>query len=334
MRNIILITVWLVAYLCMINFSFMLISASDTASNIIGILLLVATIVITIKTQCLTKLKFKNIMKKFFMMAVIAMCSAMFSSCGYERIDAGYEGIKVNLYGSNKGVDDVSLVTGAIWYNPFTTSVYEYPTFVNTVDYEPFTVNAKDGSVFTVDPTISLKLIDGKSPEVFKKYRKDRLEDVINTTLYNFTKNAFRIQLNNYTTDEIVSKREEFERAIEDQLSKELFAENFQLTQLTSGLQYPESLVKSINAKNAAIQNALRAENEVKTIEAEAKKRVAQAHGEAEALRVKGDAEAEYNRKLSASLSDLIVKQRMIDKWDGKLPVYGQVPTLFNNVTK
>nr|DAX00591.1 MAG TPA: hypothetical protein [Bacteriophage sp.] len=28
------------------------------------------------------------------------------------EIDAGYEGIKVNLYGDGKGVDDVSLVTG------------------------------------------------------------------------------------------------------------------------------------------------------------------------------------------------------------------------------
>ena len=71
------------------------------------------------------------------------------SSCGYERIDAGYEGIKVNLYGDGKGVDDVSLVTGAVWYNPVTTAVYEYPTFVQTVDYPPFSINAKDGSSFT-----------------------------------------------------------------------------------------------------------------------------------------------------------------------------------------
>lgn len=132
------------------------------------------------------------------------------SSCGYERIDAGYEGIKVNLYGDGKGVDDVSLVTGAVWYNPVTTAVYEYPTFVQTVDYPPFSINAKDGSSFTVDPTISLKIVDGKSPEVFKKYRKEDIVEVINTTLYNYVKNAFRIQLNNYTTDELVSKREEF----------------------------------------------------------------------------------------------------------------------------
>ena len=82
--------------------------------------------------------------------------------------------IKVNLYGDGKGVDDVSLVTGAVWYNPVTTAVYEYPTFVQTVDYPPFSINAKDGSSFTVDPTISLKIVDGKSPEVFKKYSSQR----------------------------------------------------------------------------------------------------------------------------------------------------------------
>ena len=250
---------------------------------------------------------------------ILCVLTLVLSSCGYERIDAGYEGIKVNLYGDGKGVDDVSLVTGAVWYNPVTTAVYEYPTFVQTVDYPPFSINAKDGSSFTVDPTISLKIVDGKSPEVFKKYRKEDIVEVINTTLYNYVKNAFRIQLNNYTTDELVSKREEFEKSIEDRLSKELLAENFQLEQMTSGLQYPQTLVNSIDAKNAAIQQALKAENEVKTIEAEA-------------LKIKGDAEAEYNRKISASLSVLIVQQDMIKKWDGKLPTYGQVPTLFKDV--
>ena len=173
-----------------------------------------------------------------------------------------------------------------------------------------------------VDPTISLKIVDGKSPEVFKKYRKENITEVINTTLYNYVKNAFRIQLNQYTTDELVSKREEFERAIEERLSKELQAENFQLEQMTSGLQYPESLVQSINMKNAAIQQAQQARNEVLKIEAEAQKKVAAAQGEAEALRIKGDAEAEYNRKIAASLSSLIIQQEMIKRWDGKTPVF------------
>ncbi len=269
---------------------------------------------------------------KALLFTFIVMISMMFTSCGYERIDAGYEGIKVNLYGDDKGVDDITLVTGAVWYNPITTAVYEYPTFVQTVDYAPFSINAKDGSSFTVDPTISLKIVDGKSAEVFKKYRKEDITEVINTTLYNYVRNAFRIQLNNYTTDELVSKREEFEKAIEERLSTELLAENFKLEQMTSGLQYPQTLVNAIDAKNAAVQEAQKAQNEVLKIKAEAEKKIAAANGEAQALKIKGDAEAEYNRKIAASLSTLIVQQMMLDKWDGKLPVYGTMPTLFKDI--
>ena len=269
---------------------------------------------------------------KVLLFTFMVMISMMFTSCGYERIDAGYEGIKVNLYGDDKGVDDITLVTGAVWYNTITTAVYEYPTFVQTVDYAPFSINAKDGSSFTVDPTISLKIVDGKSAEVFKKYRKEDITEVINTTLYNYVRNAFRIQLNNYTTDELVSKREEFEKAIEERLSKELLAENFQLEQMTSGLQYPQTLVNAIDAKNAAVQEAQKAQNEVLKIKAEAEKKIAAANGEAQALKIKGDAEAEYNRKIAASLSPLIVQQMMLDKWDGKLPVYGTMPTLFKDI--
>lgn len=54
----------------------------------------------------------------------------------------------------------------------------------------------------------------------------------------------------------------------------------------------------------------------------------------AKALKIKGDAEAEYNRKIAASLSPLIIDQNMIDKWDGKLPVYGTTPTLFRDLGK
>lgn len=257
---------------------------------------------------------------------------AMLSMASCERIDAGHEGIKVNLYGDDKGVGDVALVTGRVFYNPFTTEIHEYPTYVQTVDYEPFEINAKDGSKFTVDPTININPIGGKSPEIFKKYRKP-LKEVIKHVLKTHIANAYRIKLNAYTTDELVSKREEFEKATEDYLREILLKENFELGEMTSGLKYPDALVRSIDAKNQAVQEALRIENEVAAIEAEAKKKVAAAEGEAQALKIKGDAEAEYNRKISASLSGLIVQQEMIKKWDGKLPTYGEVPTLFKSVS-
>lgn len=107
-------------------------------------------------------------MRKVFLFASALMLSLSFTSC--ERIDAGCEGILVNLYGSERGVDDVSMVTGRVFYNPATQEVYEYPTYVQTIDYEPFTINAKDGSEFKVDPNVNLKVKDASlTPLLVKK---------------------------------------------------------------------------------------------------------------------------------------------------------------------
>lgn len=261
-------------------------------------------------------------MKKFILMAVISVMAAMsFSSC--ERVDAGHEGILVDLYGSDKGVNDVSLVTGMVYFNPFTQMVYEYPTFVQTVDYPAFTINAKDGSEFTVDPTISLKIIDGQAAPIFRKYRKD-VPDIINGPLFNHVRDAFRIQLNKFTTDEIVSMRDSLEKAVEKQLIATLNREGFQLEQLTSGLKYPQTIVDAVNAKNKAVQEAQKAENEVKVAEAQARKLV-----------VAAEAEAEANRLRTQALTPAVLQKAWIDKWDGAVPmVEGGGSQMFLDISK
>lgn len=248
-------------------------------------------------------------MNKFIKTIFLAII-AIFTTISCTRIDAGHEGIKVNLYGNNKGVDNISLCTGMVWFNPVTERVYEYPTFVQTVDYDPFTINAKDGSEFSVDPTLSIKMIDGASPEIFKKYRKP-VDEIIASTLYNYTKDAFRVQLNKFTTDEIVSKREEVETAIESQLSIELEKEGFTLEQLTSGLKYPQSIVEAVNQKNRAIQESQRVENELAIVKAEAEKKIVAARAEKEA-----------NELRTKALTPAILQQQWIEKWNGQLPVY------------
>ncbi len=242
-----------------------------------------------------------------------------FVSCN-ERIDAGYEGILVKLYGSDKGIQDVSLVTGRVWYNPLTESVYEFPTYVQTINYDAFTVNAKDGSVFTVDPTLSFKVKDGFSPIIFKKYRKN-ITEITETTLLNYIKDAFRIEFNKYTTDSIISNREKFEFAIQNNMSELLNKEGFNLEQMTSGIQYPETITQAINAKNAAVQEAMRVENELKIAQAQARK-----------LIVLAESEAKANELRKMSLNNLLIQQQFIEKWDGKTPIYGNAPAFFKNV--
>jgi hypothetical protein len=39
-------------------------------------------------------------------------------------------------------------------------------------------------------------------------------------------------------------------------------------------------------------------------------------------MKIKADAEAYYNRTISASLSERIVQEDFLEKWDGKMPTY------------
>jgi len=81
------------------------------------------------------QLKFKKMIKTIGASVVgFILLVVLFNSC--ERIDAGYVGVKVNQYGDNKGVDDVVAVTGMVFYNPITTKVYEFPTYIQHKEYK------------------------------------------------------------------------------------------------------------------------------------------------------------------------------------------------------
>jgi regulator of protease activity HflC (stomatin/prohibitin superfamily) len=275
-----------------------------------------------------------NKMVKTTIGGIIAFLSLiiLFKSC--ERIDAGHVGVKVNLYGDNKGVSDVTEVTGMVFFNPITHNIYEFPTFIQHKEYtgdNSFVVNSKDGSEFHVSPIINYSVKREKVPAIFAKYRRslDQIEEgFLKTSVFD----AFRLATNKYTADELIGNRQAYEIEVRRILETQLLNEGFIVNQFTSNLVYPETFKAAIEAKNNAVQAALRAENEVKTAEAQAKIKVATAEGNAQALLTSAKAEAEANRLKQATLTPLLIQLEYVNKWDGKLPVYGQVPTLFKNI--
>jgi len=256
----------------------------------------------------------------------------LFNSC--ERIDAGHVGVKVNQYGDNKGVDDVTAVTGMVFYNPMTTRIYEFPTFIQHKEYKgenSFIVNSKDGSEFSVSPIMNYSVQREKVPSIFAKYRRP-LEDIEEGFLKTAVYDAFRLATNKYTADELISNRAVFEIEVRRLLDGQLLKEGFIINQFTSNLIYPETFKKSIEAKNNAVQAALRAENEVKTAEAQAKIKVATANGNAQAMLTAAKAEAEANSLKQRTITPMLLQLEWINKWDGKLPVYGTAPQLYKGM--
>jgi regulator of protease activity HflC (stomatin/prohibitin superfamily) len=275
-------------------------------------------------------------MKKQFRIALFALSIMVATSC--TRISVGSVGVKVNQFGTDKGVMDATECTGTVWYNPIKYDIYEFPTTIQHKEYsltkdgdESFVVNSKDGAEFHVSPIVNYSVIPEKVVDVFKAYKKELPElevGFIKTAVYD----AFRIATNSFTSDSLISNRSAYEIKVRQLLDKELNKNGFIIHQFTSNLSYPETFKKAIEAKNAMTQQAMQAENKVKFAEANAKIQVATAEGNARSLIIQAEADATANRLRQQSLTPLLVQQQFIEKWNGVLPTYGQVPTLFKGI--
>ena len=263
---------------------------------------------------------------KLVLGTIILIFSMVFLMNSCERIDAGHVGVRVNLYGTGKGVGDITECTGFVFYNPISTKIYEFPTYIQHKEYvktedddNSFVVNSKNDSEFHIAPIVNYSVQREKVPFIFGKYRRT-LESIeegfLKTTIYD----AFRMTANSYTAEELISNRQTFENKVRAKLDDDLLKEGFVINQLTSNLGYPETFKKAIEAKNNAVQQSLTAENQVKTAEANAKIQVAKAEGNAQAMLATAKAEAESYRLKQSSITPMLLQQMWIEKWNGVLP--------------
>ena len=255
----------------------------------------------------------------FYVAAGIVVLLIAVGSCT-KMVDNSEIGIKFKKFSLTAQGELISTqVSGLTFYNPITTSVFTYPVFIQRVDYAPFNVTTKDAATFSMDPLLAYQLDRTKASYVFNKYRRS-LRDIEQGYMRTCIYDAYRISANNYTSDELMGNRAKFEQEVRQMLEKSLGAEGFIVSEFTSQITPPLSLSAAIEAKNQAIQEALKAENLVKQAEANAQIAIAKAKGEAEATKVKADAEAYYNRTIAASLSPMIIQEDWIEKWNGELP--------------
>lgn len=257
--------------------------------------------------------------------ALIVIVVGVYNS--FHIISAGYVGIKVNYAGGDRGVSDIPLVTGWAYANPFTQKIFEYPTFVQTAAWtkdknegrpfdESIFFNTKDGAVVGASISVSYQLREVMIPRFYVKFRSDDLEKFTHGYLRNVARDAFSEEGGTFSAEEINGpKKAEFLDSVRKKVNRSLDSIGVVIEQfgLINNLDLPASIVEAINNKIAATQNAIAAENQLRQAEAEAKKTVAKAEGEAQA-----------NRALTASITTQLLEwqkiQLMQNKWDGKLP--------------
>jgi SPFH domain / Band 7 family len=126
------------------------------------------------------KMKDRRIPTALLKLIVLAglLCGA--GAC--TKVEPGYVGIKVNNWGSQKGVQDYPLKTGMVFYNPLTEDMYDFPTFMVTRTWtqdinegnptdESITFNSIEGTQVNADVAITYFFQADKVPEIFVKFR-------------------------------------------------------------------------------------------------------------------------------------------------------------------
>jgi nucleoid DNA-binding protein/regulator of protease activity HflC (stomatin/prohibitin superfamily) len=254
---------------------------------------------------------------------IFVAIAAIFVLGSCTTVDSTSVGIKFHKWSASdeKQGGVIGTVRGWVWFNPFTQSVHQYPVYVQRVSYEEITVNTKDGAIFRVSPTLAYRLDADRAIDVFLTYRRP-LRDIEQGFILTCVFEAYRIVGNTFTSDELMAQRGEFEGQVRERLELSLGTEGFNVVEFTAQIMPPQSLIASIDARNQMVQESLRAQNEVQRTAAQAEIAITRARGEAEALRIQADAEAYYNRTVAASLTSLLIQQELLNKWDGKLPVY------------
>lgn len=279
-----------------------------------------------------------------FLTALIAVFAfTMLTGC-YEKVPAGYVGLIVDTLGSDKGAIKVK-PTGKYWIG-YNEELHTFPTFKKTVTWqkdgkdakgqpvdESFSIQADGGMKINADFGATFMVAPDKVEHLFLTYRLG-IDEIADTYLRNAVKDALGTEAANlpveaiYGSGKVKLLDDATERVRAKVLADGILIEDIYII---GDMRLPPTVVDAINSKSTATQAAMRAENELRTSEAEAKKNVAAARGRAEALLVEAEAQAKANQLLSQSLTPNLVEleqikrntevqKQWIEKWNGTTP--------------
>lgn len=285
-------------------------------------------------------------LRPLFLFLLTATAIANAGCLGCTNIEPGHVGVMIKKC-SGGGVDPKPLAVGWQFRSIFCEEIVEYPTYQQTLiltkaehEGQPIDdsiwVNSNEGLPINVDCSVNFTLDGAKVPGIYMKYRND-----IDHITHSYVKQTVREGLQEisakYTAEQLYStKRGDARSEVHKFLQDKLGVDGFNITQFTiNALRPPKQVTDAIEAKVAMVQQAMKSEQEVRKIEAEAKQKVARTHGDAEARRAMADAEAYYNKTVSSSITPQLVQMQQIQaqvtaisKWDGKMPTMtgGTVP--------
>ena len=226
-----------------------------------------------------------------------------------------------------KGVQEYTLSEGIHFVAPWQT-IKQFPVSIETVymsaddregslDDDSVTVSCSDGSL-NADLTFSYRFDVEDVPAIQKKYRGKDGKYIINSVLRGQMRTWVSEVTKNYTTMEVhLTNTAEVNSKLTEYLNEKakkygVTFENVSLAETRASNEVQAAIEKRQQIAQELEQQKLSLEK------AEVAKEQAQLEAEKKLIEAEGERKA--NEELSKGLTDKILEQQAIEKWDGVLP--------------
>ena len=255
----------------------------------------------------------KNLFIALFALVSIAACS---------RVEPNQAGVLMENYGRN-GKSDFTIVNGVIWTIAPGTELYQVPLWEQRGKFEEaVTLKASDNTDFAATPVYTFRVMKDRAVDVVFDnkqlgYGSEFIQSLQDNILEPKILDLMKEESRKYTTEELLAKGGSlaFEQKVQDVVKSEFKNRGLELMTFSSQLTFSKSVTERIDKRNEVNQNIAVIDQQIE----EQKKRL-------ELARL----EAETNKLKSEGITEKLLQQQFIEKWDGKTPLYGTTPiTLF-----
>lgn len=242
-------------------------------------------------------------------LVIIVVIIFMFG--GFRTIDSGQVGIRVR-FGK---VVETQMNEGINFKIPLIEKIIKMNIQVQKVEVET-TSASKDLQDISMKLAVNYRVDGTKATELYKNVGTKYDEVVLQPAI----QESIKAVTSQYTAEELITDRSEVSKKCMETLQNKiekygLNIDNFNIT----NFNFSNEFNKAIEEKQVAEQKVLTAKQELEKEKIEAEKKI-----------VKAEAEKKANEMKQQTLTDNIIKEKFIEKWNGELPKVSDGNSIFN----
>lgn len=249
-------------------------------------------------------------MKNFKFLAFFLITTLAFASC--ERVAPNYQGVLMTNFGKN-GKSDFQLQKGRVWTVSPGSELFQVPLFEQRAEFEePMTLKAADNTEFKSRPTYSYFAKEDRAVDIVFQNKQlsasgefmiSLENNILEPKIYDIMKEASR----SFVTDSLMATGGslKYEKYVEEKVRAEFERRGFTLETFSCQLTFSKKVTDKIDNRNEVNTNISVLDQQIE----EQKKRNELAQLQAEELKIR-----------STGLTEEILRERAINRWNGVLP--------------